>query len=357
MDEHTEVYEKLADHLDRLPEGFPRTETGTEIRILRRLFDPEEAALAQLLSLALEPAAAIAARNGLDQEETGRKLEDMSRKGLIFRMRRGQEARYMAAPFVVGIWEFHVNDLDPGLIKDVGEYAPHLFNQSTQLKNPQLRTIPVSRALPAEQAIMPYEEARGIVSVQDKIVVAPCICRKEHKMMGAGCDKPVETCLIFGPGARYYEENGLGRPIGQPEALQILEQAEKAGLVLQPSNTRKVNNICTCCGCCCQILINLKKLPEPANHAASNYFATIDPELCAGCGTCMDRCQMDAIEMDGESASVLPKRCIGCGLCVTTCAQEAIRLHGKPDAEKSTPPRDRMERFRLLTEERMIKAE
>jgi len=272
-------------------------------------------------------------------------------------MRRGQEARYLAAPFVVGIWEFHVNDLDPGLIKDVDEYAPHLFNQSTQLKNPQLRTIPVSRALPAEQAIMPYEEARGIVAVQDKIVVAPCICRKEHKMMGAGCDKPVETCLIFGPGARYYEENGLGRPIGQPEALEILEQAEKAGLVLQPSNTRKVNNICTCCGCCCQILINLKKLPEPANHAASNYFATIDPELCAGCGTCMDRCQMDAIEMNGESASILPKRCIGCGLCVTTCAQEAIRLHEKPDAEKSTPPRDRMERFRLLTEERMIKAE
>ena len=38
MDKDAEVYEKLADHLDRLPEGYPRTPTGIEIRILRRLF-------------------------------------------------------------------------------------------------------------------------------------------------------------------------------------------------------------------------------------------------------------------------------------------------------------------------------
>ncbi|MGA2403682.1 MAG: 4Fe-4S binding protein, partial [Syntrophobacteraceae bacterium] len=265
----------------------------------------------------------------------------------------GQEVRYMAASFVVGIWEFHVNDLDPGLIKDVGEYVPHFFKQSTQQKNPQLRTIPVSRALPGEQMIMPYEEARSIISGQDKIVVAPCICRREHKMMGAGCDRPLEACLVFGLGAQYYEENGLGRPIGQQEALDILDQAEKTGLVLQPSNTRKVSNICTCCGCCCQILKNLKLLPEPANYAASNYFAAVDQELCTACGTCMDRCQMEAIEMDGQSASVLRKRCIGCGLCVTTCPEEAIRLEQKPEAEKSIPPHDRRERFKRITSERM----
>ncbi len=54
MDEHAEVYEKLAEHLDRLPEGYPRTPTGVEIRILRRLFTPEQAVLAQLLALVLE---------------------------------------------------------------------------------------------------------------------------------------------------------------------------------------------------------------------------------------------------------------------------------------------------------------
>ncbi len=355
MDEHTEVYEKLADHLDRLPEGYPRTGTGIEIRILRRLFTPEQAALAQLISLDPQSPASVAARNGLDPEDTGRRLEEMARKGLIFRIRKRQDVLYMAAPFVIGIWEFHVNDLDAGLIKDVSEFIPYFFKQSTQIKNPQLRTIPVNRALAAEQAIMPYEDARRIVAGQDKIVVAPCICRREHKMKGAGCDRPLETCLVFGLGARYYEENGLGRPIEQQEALDILDEAEKAGLVLQPSNTQKVSNICACCGCCCQILINLKKLPEPANHAASNYFATVDPELCVGCGTCVDRCQMEAVEMDGDCASVLLKRCIGCGLCVTTCPEEAIGLQEKPEAQKSTPPPTRMERFKRITEERTAK--
>jgi ferredoxin len=258
---------------------------------------------------------------------------------------------------MVGIWEFHLNDLDVGLIKDVREFMPYLLNQSSQLKSPQLRTIPVTRAIAAEQVIMPYEEARRIVSGEDKIAVAPCICRREHKMTGAGCDRPLESCLVFGVGALYYQENGLGRQIDQQEAFEILDQAEKAGLVLQPSNTQKVSNICTCCGCCCQILRNLKGLPEPANYAASNYFATIDRERCIGCGTCMDRCQMEAIETDGEVSSILRKRCIGCGLCVTTCPEEAIRLQEKTEAQKSIPPSNRMERFKLVTQDRMAKRE
>ncbi|MGA2026431.1 MAG: 4Fe-4S binding protein [Syntrophobacteraceae bacterium] len=357
MDQYAEVYEKLADHLDRLPEGYPRTPSGVEIRILRRLFTPEQAALAQLVTLAPEPPGAIASRGGLDPAETALKLEEMSRKGLIFRFRKGPEVRYMAAAFMVGIWEFHLNDLDVGLIKDVREFMPYLLNQSSQLKSPQLRTIPVTRAIAAEQVIMPYEEARRIVSGEDKIAVAPCICRREHKMTGAGCDRPLESCLVFGVGALYYQENGLGRPIDQQEAFEILDQAEKAGLVLQPSNTQKVSNICTCCGCCCQILRNLKGLPEPATDAASNYFATIDRERCIGCGTCMDRCQMEAIETDGEVSSILRKRCIGCGLCVTTCPEEAIRLQEKTEAQKSIPPSNRMERFKLVTQDRMAKRE
>jgi len=46
METHPNVYDDLAAHLDRLPAGFPRTPTGVELRILKRLFTPEEAALA-----------------------------------------------------------------------------------------------------------------------------------------------------------------------------------------------------------------------------------------------------------------------------------------------------------------------
>jgi hypothetical protein len=49
-----DVYEALREHLDSLPAGFPATESGVEIRILKRLFSPEEAELARHLRARVE---------------------------------------------------------------------------------------------------------------------------------------------------------------------------------------------------------------------------------------------------------------------------------------------------------------
>ena len=55
-----DIYEKLAKHLDNLPGGFPRTPSGVEIRILRRLFTPDEAKLAVHLTLIPEEPRVVA---------------------------------------------------------------------------------------------------------------------------------------------------------------------------------------------------------------------------------------------------------------------------------------------------------
>lgn len=353
MENMQNVYENLAAHLDRLPAGFPRTPSGVEMRILKRLFTPEEAALAQLMTFKPETSQQVAERTGGDAQQLADRLEDMARKGLLFRLRKGDDTRYMAAQFVVGIWEYHVNDLDPELIKDVNEYLPHFFRGPNRPRTPQLRTIPIARALTPEQTIMPYDEVRKIISQQHKIVVAPCICRKEHKMMAKGCDRPMEGCLVFGTGAAYYEDNGLGRAIDQDEALRILQQAEEAGLVLQPSNAQKVENICTCCGCCCQILKNLKQLPIPADYVASNYYAAVDEPQCIGCEVCLDRCQMEAIRMEDGIARIDRQRCIGCGLCVPTCDAQAIRLVVKQPEQQVAPPNRITETYVQIAKERM----
>lgn len=347
------VYEKLALHLDRLPAGFPRTDSGVELRILRKLFTPEEARLAVLLSLKPEPVESLAERAGMPREELAPKLEEMARKGLIFRLRKGDEARYMAAQFVIGIWEYHVNALDEELIALVNEYIPVFFEKSMALKTPQLRTIPLPRSITPEQSVMPYEEARRIIAEQDKIVVAPCICRKEHSMVGKSCDRPVETCLVFGSGAQYYEENGLGRPIDHEEALKILQMAEEHALVLQPSNAQKVMNICLCCGCCCQILKNLKRLPRPADFVVSSFVARVRDQDCIGCETCVERCQMEAVAVVDGIARVAEERCIGCGLCVPTCPEDAMALEPKPEDQKKTPPAHPFDLYKIMAMQRM----
>ena len=129
----SEVYENLAKHLDDLPGGFPATDSGVELRILKRLFTTQEAEVAQKLSMMPEPSSAIAERLDMVESDLAQMLESMSKKGLIFSLHKGGQNLYMAAQFVVGIWEYHVNDLDEELIEDCNEYFPHLMN----LKHPK----------------------------------------------------------------------------------------------------------------------------------------------------------------------------------------------------------------------------
>ena len=348
----TDVYEKLAQHLDNLPSGFPRTDSGVEMRILKRLFSPDEAEVAAKLTMMPEPVAGIAQRTDMDEVELAGMLAEMAKKGLIFRISKGDHLLYSAAQFVVGIWEYHLNDLDEELIRDVNEYMPDLMNKSwLKTKTKQMRVVPVAKSVSADMAVMPFEAAEEIINKQSKIVVADCICRKEQKMIGKGCDKPMEVCLSFGAGAYYYEQNGLGREIDKAEALELVKKGVQAGLVLQPGNQQKSLNICMCCGCCCGVLKNLKKMDKPALAVHTNYYAEVDAEACIGCEACVERCQVDAITVD-EIAAVDLDRCIGCGLCVTECPTEAMLLKQKDEKNQYVPPKNVFETYMNIAQER-----
>jgi ferredoxin len=348
----SDVYDRLREHLDSLPAGFPATETGVELRILKRLFSPDEAELAAHVSMKLEPAAAIASRAGLSEEEADVRLKQLSRKGLIFSIEAPDRApRYMAAQFVVGIWEYHVNDLDTEFVRDMDEYLPYL-GQEAFGRVPQLRTIPVGKSISAGLEVLPYEQAEEIVRQQSKFLVAPCICRREHHIKGGECNKLLEACLVFGWGAEYYARNGLGRFITLEETLEIIKKADAEGLVLQPSNTQDIVNICCCCGDCCQMLLHLKKHPKPALAVSSPFVAMSDVDLCVGCEACIGRCQMQALVMTDGRAELNPDRCIGCGLCVSTCPSGALTLVRKPSELQPVVPKSQRDAFQLRAQAR-----
>ncbi len=339
-----DVYAELAVFLDGLPGGFPSTDSGVEIRILKRLFTQEEAELAIKLSLIPEDAGFIAKRAKKNEKDTSALLKKMAEKGLVYRIEKeGHPPRYMATQYVIGIWEYHVNDLSPDLIRDMEEYIPSLINVDTWKKAPQLRTIPVGRSIPVKLDIMPYERAEELVRSHSKFLVAPCICRKEKTMVGEGCQKPEESCLVFGGATDYYFKNGLGRRIKEEEALEILREADRQGLVLQPSNSRKIVNICCCCGCCCAVLRTIKTHPKPAELVSSAFIVEYDSDSCSNCQSCVDRCQMDAITILDDSIKYDLERCIGCGLCVSTCPSEAVTLVRKLKSAQPHVPKTFME--------------
>jgi NAD-dependent dihydropyrimidine dehydrogenase PreA subunit len=53
----------------------------------------------------------------------------------------------------------------------------------------------------------------------------------------------------------------------------------------------------------------------------------IAPELCNGCGICVNSCPVDVIRMDKESNKAVikyPEECTCCDYCELDCPQDAI---------------------------------
>ena len=349
----SDVFEGLRARLDELAVGLPKTENKIEIRLLKRLFTEAQAEFFVQLHPLLEAPDDVANRLNRDPGEVADLMEQMAKKGLLFRKRNGDRVRYAAVPYVVGIFEFQVKSMDKELAKETEDYFEAVYGRALQsYKTPVLRTIPINRQMVADWPIAPYEDVLQIVESQEKIAIAPCICRTTRKLADHDCDKPMENCFSFGSHAEYYVENGLGRFITKEEAKQIVINNEEAGLVMQPFNSKKVGGMCSCCGDCCGMLRSLKKQPNPAEAVQSNYYAQVEEELCTGCETCVDRCQMEAVEVVDGISTVLLNRCIGCGLCVTTCPTEAIQLIKKSEDQLYEPPKSGVETYIRIMQER-----
>ena len=333
-----DIYERLRGFLDTLPTGFPTTPTGVELRILKKLFTPEEAELTMNLRSEPEELSQIAARLGKEQSKLASKLEDMAQKGLIFRVRQGDQVQYQAYQFMIGIYEFQLKSLDSEFSQMFEEYLPYFGMAIGPVRTKQLRVIPVESAVKALPGVAPYNKIRELVKQQSLISVAECICRKEQKLLGKECNRPKETCLGFGKFGRFYIDNKLGRLITTDEAMKILDLAEESGLVLSLTNAQELESICCCCPCCCPVLKAAKLLPKSKYVVSSCYQAKIDPDLCSDCGLCIERCQVDAIKEGDGRSEIRDEKCIGCGLCVTTCPEQAISLMARPGMQD--PPKD-----------------
>jgi ferredoxin/predicted transcriptional regulator len=341
------VYSKLRERLDTYSFGFPATQSGVEITLLKKLFTESDAEFFLNLSQKLESADDISARLNLPAEDVKERLENLTGKGLIFKQESDGKCRYGAIPFMHGIAEFQVRTLDKELSSLLQQYFNEGFNKNIA-ENAELflRVIPVQKYIDIEHHIASYNDVSAILDKVDVIAVTDCLCRKQKKFIGAGCSRPSETCFMFGSMAQYYIDNKLGRKINKDEALKIVAEAQKSGLVTQPGTSQNPAGMCNCCGDCCAVLGAIKKYPNPAEIVFSNYSSAINQENCTGCGACIDICPMEAIQMNNSgTAEVNYARCIGCGLCLIACNFDAVKLSEKADDKKKTVPantRDQM---------------
>jgi len=332
-------YRKLARRLDAIPNGFPATESGVELRLLAKIFTPEEAQLASEMHQTLEPAEVIAARVGMDPKWTHRTLKSMVRKGQI---RVGREDRALVfglMPFAVGFYEEQLPRMDTELAQLFEEYYCEAQGAFTRYGPAVHRVIPVGEAVPADVEIYPYEQATELIENAKAWGVRDCICRVQQKLIGKGCDRPLEVCMAFAPVEGVFDHSEITRAITKEEALDILRLTEEAGLVHSPGNFRDGHNyICNCCTCCCGVLRSVAEFSIPTAIASSGFVAVVDVELCAGCGDCLARCQFGALAVPDDLCLVDAGCCVGCGLCVTACPTEALHLARRAEGEISPLP-------------------
>ena len=356
MEKNNQVYVKLQRHLDNQVVGFPATRSGAELKILQHIFTPSEAEIACCLSYKYEPLATIFSRAGHWVESAGdleKILADIQQKGGLESKNKDGRMHYCNAPLVVGMYEYQQNRLSPEFIEDFNEYtSSNNFGLAfLSSKLPQMRTIPVSKSIRPQHNVSTFDEVKSLLQqAEEPFVIIDCICRKKKSLEGITCQVTdrKETCLAIGSMARMSLQSRIGREISRDEAISIIEQNQKQGLVLQPSNTAAAEFICSCCGCCCGMLRIQKTLPKPLDFWAANFYAAVNRETCTGCGACVKRCQVDAVSVaqKKQPAEVNQDRCIGCGVCVPACPTESISLVKKPSPVK--PPQTREDLHEII---------
>ena len=350
------IYTELRKHLDKQAVGFPATKSGVEIRILKELFTPEQASLAMHLSFEPQTVNEIHASvrdNDLSPEKIKRLLRKMVINGAIGVVEKDDDNRYYLMPLLIGIVEWHSGRATSEFWADFYKYLAEGYGVAYgTTKVSQMRTIPIEQSINPEYSVTTYDQVRDIISNTDgPISIAQCMCREGAKARGEPCKvtSRSETCMSFGDWAAHFVKLGA-REISKEEALEIIRQNEQDGLVLQPTNYKKLDFLCSCCGCCCGVLKIQKNLPNPAANWAHNFYAEVDTELCTGCGICVEKCQVNAATIDEQNgcATINLDRCIGCGNCVTNCPSDAMQM--KKVEVETAPPEERTDLYRILAE-------
>jgi len=328
-----DIYSRLAQTLDALPNGFPSTGDGTEIRLLQKLFTPEEAELAVLLTPQLEPVEQIAARAGRPALELRKQLKNMVRRGLISTGRAEGGLGFGLMPFVVGIYEMQGDSIDVELAQLVEAYFQRAFAPALRVTPQFHRIVPINENIRNNMEVHPYESATGLVEAAQAWGVVDCICRKQKALIGEGCHHPLDVCMVLSERPNVFDGDNTVRALTREGALATLERAAATGLVHSVSNNQRgISYICNCCTCSCGILRGMANLGVANVVARSAFVNTVDESLCNACENCLSFCQFEALALDNVM-QVDGLRCVGCGICIPACPSEALKLARRPEDE------------------------
>ncbi|MGD8974460.1 MAG: 4Fe-4S binding protein, partial [Desulfobacterales bacterium] len=338
-----EIYEKLVDWLGKTWWGLP--DSDQLMPIIRARYTLEEAEFLTGMPFHGSSLEELAKAKSRDPKELGAWLDELARKGIIFRRQSEDSVRYSLND---SYFVFLRSSFWPGNDDDEAsrKMAPHVnkyfvdgfYDQYATAHVKGLRALPIEQTIEDTRRILPYEDVIKVLDSFDYFTVSTCPCRQRKKLDDNThtCQKPMGNCLHFDTLGRYCVENGLGREITREETEQILKESADAGLIHGVSNWReKPDTICNCCSCCCIWMDAYHLLHHHKSLDSSNFKAKVNPGTCKACGLCVKRCPMDALQLKysehainkyNKAAVLEQELCIGCGVCVHKCPTDSLIL-------------------------------
>ena len=301
-------------------------------------------------------------------------LSNMVSKGKLLRA----GPMYILLPYLPGGFEVYFTNStdDPDRMKEVAKAHQELFKMGMPLElsagkytvyrvipaiEPTEKFIEVNEKLDIQHQIMPYEILRTYLADTNpkKYAVVRCSCRVAAELAGEPCKQTAENyCVATGTLAQMVLNQGNAREVSLDELMEIMESAEKEGLVHETFNTQDTAMfVCNCCSCCCGFLKSVKELSNYGSITKSNFDPIIDRDLCTLCETCVKICPMDAIyhhwphksDLSDDFINIRLELCIGCGVCASNCPSKAIKLE---KVRNIIPIKNQIEMSAKLREER-----
>jgi NAD-dependent dihydropyrimidine dehydrogenase PreA subunit len=339
------LYRKLGKKIDGLSVRAPWNEKFHAI--LRELYTTDEADMIVKMPYRMSSLNRIQKITQIERTKLQKLLEGMCSKGLVMDVNIRGKYFYTPSPFAIGIFEFTMMRTGGNL--NSKEWA-RLFNDYMDdflsANDLQKGAVSILRALPHEGAVaendfvevLDYEKASRIAENANRFSLGLCSCRHEKYHLGEKkCDIPLETCASFDFGADFLIRNKLAREISKTEMLEHLARSRESGLVLSADNVKKnISAICSCCGCCCNVLLGISKFGYNGTLVTSNLIAHTDTARCIGCEKCAKACPIHAIQMSPvndpgikikQKAKIDSKICLGCGVCVLQCTKtQSLKL-------------------------------
>ena len=336
-----DVYYRLAQHLEHLIMGYPYNDAL--IDLLKEMFSPVEAEVALAIPNNLEPlkvvsSQTIAAGCALPETSVTEALQSLSSRNMLYTgQTQSGETGYALLQVGYGIpqtffWGGQQDDNARRMARLVLNYFSVPTTQAVYGGAPTktYKYSPATVSIDLEmQGVMPNEQMGPIVAATTKIAVAHCPCRMSAKVLGrTDCYHELENCIKYDEMAEFVIDKGLAREISKDEAMKILADSEKQGLVHMVDNSQgQIKHTCNCCGHYCWNVGIIRRRKIPRDMLMAVYFIrATELDECIGCGACADICPVDAVTMVNERPVVDNDWCIGCGVCAVSCPAEVISI-------------------------------